>query len=85
LAKHKRQRSLKILEEVARLFGFGLYGPGKMFADGGVEKTVAAQTVTSPTTGGPNVEFNVYPSAGLNEEQTGRYAMNELFWNLTNK
>lgn len=85
LAKTKRTRSLKILEEVARLFGFGLYKQGKAFADGGIEKsTTTTQTVTAPVSAGPNVEFNVWPSAALNEEQIARYAMNELFWNLTN-
>jgi hypothetical protein len=85
LAKSKRTRSLKILEEVARLFGFGLYNQkSKAFADGGIEQSVATQTVSAPTGVGPNVEFNVFPSAGLNEEQTARYAMNELYWKLTN-
>lgn len=85
LAKSKRTRSLKILEEVARLFGFGLYNQkSKAFADGGIEQSVATQTVSAPTGVGPNIEFNVFPSAGLNEEQTARYAMNELYWKLTN-
>jgi hypothetical protein len=85
LAKRKRVRSLKILEEVARIFGFGLFPKSNMFADGGIEQAVKTQVVQSPSAGGPNVEFNVYPSAGLDEEQTGRYAMNELYWQLTNK
>ena len=34
---------------------------------------------------GANVNFNVYPSAGLNEEQIGESAMNTLYWKLSSK
>jgi hypothetical protein len=85
LGKRKRGRSLKILEEVARIFGFGLHA--KQFSNGGIEKTVT-QTVTSPSAsaaGLPAIQFNVHPTPGLSEKQIGEAAAAELFWQLTNR
>jgi len=81
LAKGKRMRSLKILEEVARIFGFGLH---KMqFENGGtVDQPLAPAAVTS-TSPGQNVNFNVFPSKGLSEEQIGEAALNQLYWKLS--
>jgi hypothetical protein len=44
------------------------------------------QVITNAPSGasGPNVNFNVFPSAGLNEEQIGESAMEHLYWKLSN-
>jgi Sec-independent protein translocase protein TatA len=86
LAKSKRGRSLKILEEVARIFGFGIHNM-KAFADGGIEKTVTQSVSTSSSTaaGLPAINFNVHPTPGLSEKQIGEAAAAELFWQLTNR
>lgn len=81
LAKSKRSQSLKILEEVARIFGFGLHNMN--FENGGVVQTQMAPAISSDS-GLPPVNFNVYPSAGLNEQQIGESALNEFYWKLTN-
>jgi hypothetical protein len=83
LAKSKRERSLKILEEVARIFGFGLYKQTKMFAEGGIEQAVSSTTSSSTTSSGPNVTVQVNPSAALDEEKVGRIAATELYWQLS--
>ena len=98
LAKSKRPRSEKILEEVARIFGFSLVKK-LSFANGGIlsgfdtgrKSGVSVNYGTTPSTaqqtsynpaGAPNVTMNVYPSANLNEEQIGESAMNHMFWKL---
>ena len=99
LAKSKRPRSEKILEEVARIFGFSLVK--KMsFANGGFfsgfdmgrkssgisvdySAPVRTQQVNQSSASAPNVTMNVYPSAGLNEEQIGQSAMNHMFWKFS--
>lgn len=86
LAKGKRTQSLKILEEVARIFGFGLHN--MQMANGGVEKSVgqAVNPSASLSTGaGTNLSLNVYPSPGLSEIQIAEAAANELYWRLLNK
>lgn len=92
----KRMRSTKILQQVADMFGFQLF---RKFANGGVMssqmmrsnlaqyRTASAPTktvVTSSAPSMPGVNFNVYPSAPLNEEQVGRSAMETLFWQIQN-
>ena len=92
----KRMRSTKILQQVADMFGFQLF---RKFANGGVMssqmmrsnlaqyRTSSAPTqtiVTSSAPSMPGVNFNVYPSAPLNEEQVGRSAMETLFWQIEN-
>lgn len=52
LGKHKRPRSLKILEEVARMFGMSLFKAQK-FADGGFSQT--RSVVNSPSGGSSSV------------------------------
>jgi len=82
LAKAKRGRSLKILEEVARIFGFGLHS--MQMANGGTTDQPLAPRPTV-SSGGPDVSFNVFPSPGLSEQQIGKAAMDELYWKLKNK
>lgn len=100
LAKSKRPQSLKILEEVARMFGFSLVKQFR-FADGGImrgfdmgRKTSGAGSISSSATRTSQVVttssqapviFNVHPSQGLNEEQIGQAAMREMFWKLNTK
>lgn len=82
LAKSKRTQSLKILEEVARIFGFGLHN--MQMANGGVEKSVGQVTATpTSSAAGANLSLNVYPSPGLSEEQIGKAALTELYWQLS--
>jgi hypothetical protein len=81
LAKNKRAASLKILEQVAKIFGFGLHQ--MQMADGG---TSASASVASPVVGsGDNIEVNIFPSPGLSSEQIGEAAIDHLFWKLANK
>lgn len=55
LAMSKRSRSLDILEEVARIFGYMLAPKGKSFADGGI---YSSSKNTSPEN--VNAQYNVY-------------------------
>jgi hypothetical protein len=98
LAKSKRPRSLKILEEVAEMFGYSLSKRLK-FASGGIIKSMpskspavsrsdfAPRTVVSPvqSTSSPTVITNVYPSAGLNEEQVADSVSENIYWKLSTK
>jgi len=98
LSKAKRPRSLKILEEVARMFGFSLY---KQFANGGIMSSVTkgakspavvtssnyarTASVNSGNGSGSVVNFTVNPSQGLSEQQIGESAMKELYWQLASR
>ena len=55
LAMSKRSRSLDILEEVARIFGYMIAPKGKSFADGGI---YSSSRNTSPEN--VNAQYNVY-------------------------
>ena len=96
LSPAKRPRSLKILEEVARLFGMSLF---KNFANGGVLsgfETKAASPLKVTTTssvvnsapvraGAGNTTYintTINPSQGLSEAQIGLAAATEIFWQL---
>lgn len=85
LALNKRKRSKKILEEVARIFGFGLF---QMFAEGGLNQPSAAPSYTPSSSqqyapSGPLVA--VYPSAALDEEKVGEIAARRVFHELRNR
>jgi len=96
LGKSKRPRSLKILEQVAEMFGFSLV-KGLKFANGGIlsgmkakspsisrEALSARTTVASMgSTTSPTVITNVYPSAGLNEEQVANSVSENIYWKLS--
>lgn len=95
LSKAKRPRSLSILEEVAKMFGFSLV---KQFADGGIlsgfnsgpstsgmgggSSTNTSTSYTKPGNGAaaPNIILQVNPSAALDEEKVGKIAASELYW-----
>lgn len=100
LSKAKRPRSLQILEEVAKMFGFSLVKQLK-FANGGILSSVArpstspskvvsstysrtASTAGSASTGS-TINFTVNPSQGLSEQQIGESAMRELYWQLSSR
>lgn len=96
LSKTKRLRSLKILEEVADQFGYSLV-KGLKFANGGIMTGMKAKSPSisreslsprttvasagSPTS--PTVITNVYPSAGLNEEQVASSVSENIYWKLS--
>ena len=96
LSKAKRGRSLKILEEVARMFGFSLF---KQFANGGIlsgfdTKAASPLRVTSNSAvvnSGPSgygagnttiINQTINPSQGLSERQIGQAAITEIAWQL---
>lgn len=99
LSPAKRPRSLKILEEVAKMFGFSLF---KQFADGGVlsgfntgpkssgvaggsTSSTSVSSYTKPGSGStpPNIILQVNPSAALDEEKVGKIAASELYWKFS--
>lgn len=83
LAKAKRERSLKILEEVARIFGFGL--TNLQMANGGTVDKPAVSSQSSVTATAPHLSLTINPSQGLSEKQIGEAAMAELYWQLSNR
>lgn len=95
----KRVRSLKILEEVASMFGYSLAKTMK-FANGGLlsmqQSTPASLSVSSssgyvtanPSVNGGNttiINQTINPSQGLSEKQIAQASAVELFWELQNK
>jgi len=98
LSPAKRPRSLKILDQVAEMFGFSLVRKLR-FANGGimaampkstpsprsVQSASVDQIVRQSATGSssPTVITNIYPSQGLNEEQIGESAANYMYWKLS--
>lgn len=96
LSPAKRGRSFKILEEVARMFGFSLF---KQFANGGIlsgfdtkassplkVSSSSTSVNSSPSIGGFGkttvINTTINPSRGLNEKQIGQAAATEIFWQL---
>jgi hypothetical protein len=98
LSPSKRSRSTQILEQVAEMFGFTL-AKKLSFFDGGILQSVPrssnlmsstnlptpASRTTAASTQGPSIALHVHPSQGLSEEQIGRSAATELFWQLMNR
>lgn len=82
LAKSKRGQSMKILEEVARIFGFGLHNV--QMANGGTSDVAKAVTTSTSTSSAPNLTLQINPSQGLSEKQIGEAAMAEFYWRLSN-
>lgn len=96
LAKTKRLRSLKILQEVADQFGYSLV-KGIKFANGGIMTGMKAKSpsisreslsprttvATMGSSASPTVITNVYPSAGLNEEQVANSVSENIYWKLS--
>jgi hypothetical protein len=96
LAKSKRARSLKILDEVADLFGYNL-SKKIAFANGGIIKSMPArspsvsrsdfaprtQAAVVQSAASPTVITNVYPSAGLNETQVADSVSENIYWKLS--
>lgn len=83
LAKSKRSRSMEILEEVARIFGFGLHN--MQMADGGTSTGPSVIAQAPSTGGGDNVTVVINPSQGLSEKQIGIAALDEAYWKLRNR
>lgn len=100
LSPAKRPRSLKILEEVAKMFGFSLY---QQFANGGLSgfntgpktsgvstgvsalATSTAYSTAAPGSNAPSIMLQVNPSAALDEEKVGKIAASELYWQFVNR
>lgn len=100
LSRAKRPRSLKILEEVASMFGMSL---SKSFANGGILSGFNTQSMATPSTSGssetfrtrttgvgasaaaPTYNFTVNPSQGLSEQQIAEAAMKELYWQIASR
>lgn len=96
LSKTKRLRSLKILEEVADQFGYSLV-KGLKFANGGFytgmkakSPSISRESLSPRTTvatvgssASPTVITNVYPSAGLSEEQVANSVSENIYWKLS--
>lgn len=97
LSRSKRPQSLKIFEEVARIFGYGIF---KQFADGGImpatttpsvvsSRYAASSPISIPTASrsasGVQPVVIVNPSQGLSEEQIGDAAAREWFWHHANR
>jgi hypothetical protein len=99
LGKNKRARSLKILDQVADMFGYSLVKK-LQFAEGGIMKwkmpsttpsmvsgsdAVKTQVITAPPTSAsaPTLITNVYPSAGLDEKQVASSVAENLYWKLS--
>lgn len=86
LSPTKRGRSTAILEEVAKIFGFGLV---RAFADGGFSDTgrtsVAYESPSSSgrSVGGAVPQVIINPSPGMDEKAIGIVAARELYWQLT--
>lgn len=101
LSRAKRPQSLKIFEEVARIFGYGIF---KKFADGGIMQGVsvpktpnvvsaryATGGISNPTSVSRTAPafsqpvIVVNPSQGLSEEQIGEAAATEWYWQYNNR
>lgn len=101
LALSKRLRSLKILEQVAKMFGYGLF---KSFADGGIMKSLpgASQQTSTPvtttsltvplsrsgtatTSDRPNVSLTINSTQGYTPGQLAQTAVSELSWQFLNR
>jgi predicted Zn-dependent protease len=96
----KRIRSLKILEQVAKMFGYSLT---KQFADGGILKMLpnlnsnsmykptTTTTVTAPITRSadnvdrPNVSLTINSTQGYTPKQLATTAVSELSWQFLNR
>lgn len=95
LALSKRLRSLKILQQVAEMFGFSLM---KKFADGGFMSSMTPQATSSAsnllpssraissssttTAQTPTIIVNVYPPAGMDTTAVGKSVVQELNWQI---
>lgn len=100
LALSKRIRSLKILEQVAQMFGYTLF---KQFANGGIldvfnsrskatssSLTAASTVVSTPiirstASDKPNVSLTINSTDGYTPEQLAESAVSELAWQFLNR